>query len=115
MKKLIKIIGIFSILLLISCNKQEDDTMSYKYHMYKREIINENNYYSSNYAKEGNDYYHINIKHEEMGKRYYMKSIPSKYIVGIEAEYEFLFELYDIEEYVEYLPIPDKKDDSEFI
>ena len=109
MKKLMKIMSICSILVLMSCNKQEDDTMSYKYYMYKEEVTNENNYYSSNYAKEGNDYYYINIKHEVIGKRYYMKSIPSKYIVGIDSEYEVLFELYDIEEYVEYLPIPDIK------
>ena len=38
-----------------------------------------------------------------------MKSIPSKYIVGVDSEYEVSFALHDIEEYVEYLPIPDIK------
>lgn len=109
MKKLMKIMSICSILLLMSCNKKVDNTVLNKEHLFVRKFTNENNYYSSNYAKEGNDYYYINIKHEEICNNFEMKSIPSKYIVGIDAEYEVSFALHDIEEYVEYLPIPDIK------
>ena len=108
MKKLVKIMSIFSILLLMSCNKPLEEKAE-KIKLFIRDFTNENNYYSSNYAKEGNDYYYINIKHEERYKNFEMKSIPSKYIVGIDAEYEVLVALHDIEEYVEYLPIPDIK------
>ena len=108
MKKLVKIMSIFSILLLMSCNKPPEEKAE-KIKLFIRDFTNENNYYSSNYAKEGNDYYYINIKHEERYKNFEMKSIPSKYIVGIDAEYEVLVALHDIEEYVEYLPIPDIK------
>ena len=109
MKKLMKTISICSILVLMSCNKKVDNTVLNKEHLFVRKFTNENNYYSSNYAKEGNDYYYINIKHEEISNNFEMKSIPSKYIVGIDAEYEVSFALHDIEEYVEYLPIPDIK------
>ena len=108
MKNLVKIMSIFSILLLMSCNKPPEEKAE-KIKLFIRDFTNENNYYSSNYAKEGNDYYYINIKHEERYKNFEMKSIPSKYIVGIDAEYEVLVALHDIEEYVEYLPIPDIK------
>jgi hypothetical protein len=92
----------------MSCNKPPEEKAE-KIKLFIRDFTNENNYYSSNYAKEGNDYYYINIKHEERYKNFEMKSIPSKYIVGIDAEYEVLVALHDIEEYVEYLPIPDIK------
>ena len=108
MKKLMKIMSICSILLLMSCNKPPEEKAE-NIKLFIRDFTNENNYYSSNYAKEGNDYYYINIKHEEISKNFEMKSIPSKYIVGIDAEYEVLVALHDIEEYVEYLPIPDIK------
>ena len=108
MKKLMKIMSICSILLLMSCNKPPEEKAE-KIKLFIRDFTNENNYYSSNYAKEGNDYYYINIKHEERYKNFEMKSIPSKYIVGVDSEYEVSFALYDIEEYVEYLPIPDIK------
>lgn len=106
MKKLMKTISICSVLVLMSCNKKVDNTVLNKENLFVRKFTNENNYYSSNYAKEGNDYYYINIKHEEISNNFEMKSIPSKYIVGIDAEYEVSFALHDIEEYVEYLPIP---------
>ena len=108
MKKLMKIMSIFSILLLMSCNKPPEEKAK-KIKLFIRDFTNENNYYSSNYAKEGNDYYYINIKHEERYKKFEMKSIPSKYIVGIDSEYEIVIDIEDMEEYIEYIPTSDIK------
>ena len=38
-----------------------------------------------------------------------MKSIPSKYIVGIDSEYEIVVNIGDMEEYIEYIPTSDIK------
>ena len=108
MKKLMKIMSICSILLLMSCNKPPEEKAE-KIKLFIRDFTNENNYYSSNYAKEGNDYYYINIKHEERYKNFEMKSIPSKYIVGIDSEYEIVVNIGDMEEYIEYIPTSDIK------
>ena len=108
MKKLVKIMSIFSILLLMSCNKPPEEKAE-NIKLFIRDFTNENNYYSSNYAKEGNDYYYINIKHEERYKNFEMKSIPSKYIVGIDSEYEIVVNIGDMEEYIEYIPTSDIK------
>lgn len=108
MKKLMKIMSICSILLLMSCNKPPEEKAE-NIKLFMRDFTNENNYYSSNYAKEGNDYYYINIKHEERYKNFEMKSIPSKYIVGIDSEYEIVVNIGDMEEYIEYIPTSDIK------
>ena len=108
MKKLMKIMSICSILLLMSCNKPPEEKAE-NIKLFIRDFTNENNYYSSNYAKEGNDYYYINIKHEERYKNFEMKSIPSKYIVGIDSEYEIVVNIGDMEEYIEYIPTSDIK------
>lgn len=108
MKKLMKIMSICSILLLMSCNKPPEEKAE-NIKLFIRDFTNENNYYSSNYAKEGNDYYYINIKHEERYKNFEMKSIPSKYIVGIDSEYEIVVNIGDMEEYIEYIPTSDVK------
>ena len=109
MKKLVKIMSICSILLLMSCNKPPEEKAE-NIKLFIRDFTNENNYYSSNYAKEGNDYYYINIKHEERYKKFEMKSIPSKYIVGIDSEYEIIIDIGDMEEYIEYIPTSDIKE-----
>lgn len=103
-----KIMSICSILLLMSCNKPPEEKAE-NIKLFIRDFTNENNYYSSNYAKEGNDYYYINIKHEERYKNFEMKSIPSKYIVGIDSEYEIVVNIGDMEEYIEYIPTSDIK------
>lgn len=108
MKKLVKIMSIGSILLLMSCNKPPEEKAE-NIKLFIRDFTNENNYYSSNYAKEGNDYYYINIKHEERYKNFEMNSIPSKYIVGIDSEYEIVVNIGDMEEYIEYIPTSDIK------
>lgn len=100
--------SICSILLLMSCNKPPEEKAE-NIKLFIRDFTNENNYYSSNYAKEGNDYYYINIKHEERYKNFEMKSIPSKYIVGIDSEYEIVVNIGDMEEYIEYIPTSDIK------
>jgi hypothetical protein len=92
----------------MSCNKPPEEKAE-NIKLFIRDFTNENNYYSSNYAKEGNDYYYINIKHEERYKNFEMKSIPSKYIVGIDSEYEIVVNIGDMEEYIEYIPTSDIK------
>ena len=105
MKKLINITVILTVLCLISCNKSPDDVNDKK-NVYFGEISNENSYCSSAYAKDGNDYYYIHAEHEKVGKYYYVESLPSKYIIAIDSDYELLFNKTGMEEFLEYLPRP---------
>ena len=103
MKKLIKITVILTVLCLMSCNKPHDDVADKK-KIYFYDIVNENAYYSSAYAKEGNDYYYINTEYEESLKYFDMESIPSKHVIAVDSECMASRIEEGMDELVEYLP-----------
>lgn len=88
MKKSLIFLGII-IILLSSCTPKEE------YFYIKKGSYN-SSVYSSGYATEGNDYYYINVgeRDSESGDKHrYMDeslSMPSRYIVDIDAEYQTL-------------------------
>lgn len=88
MKKSLIFFGII-IILLSSCTPKEE------YFYIKKGSYN-SSVYSSGYATEGNDYYYINVgeRDSESGDKHrYMDeslSMPSRYIVDIDAEYQTL-------------------------
>ena len=89
MKKSLIFLGIIIIILLSSCTPKEE------YFYIKKGSYN-SSVYSSGYATEGNDYYYINVgeRDSESGDKHrYMDeslSMPSRYIVDIDAEYQTL-------------------------
>ena len=80
----------FVSLLLFSCKAEDKEVVE----VYKSNIttrIFKTEYYASNYEKEGNDYYYINLIGDDNDTLYMASSIPSKYIVAIDAEYRYIF------------------------
>ena len=103
----ILILGIFS------CTKKVENPESEKNYgrrNYLIKKIEKNNYYGSGFEKEGNDYYLINIGEEGAdGVLYndsFNASIPSKYAMAIDAEFENGFGRTAMGEVVEYRPEP---------
>ena len=104
----ILILGIFS------CTKKADTSEPEKKYWVKNYLIKKiekNNYYGSGFEKEGNDYYIINIiniRNEDdiLYNEGFDKSIPSKYTMAIDAEFENGFGRTDMGEVVEYRPEP---------
>ena len=75
---------------LFSCKAEDKEVVG----VYKSNIttrIFKTEYYASNYEKEGNDYYYINLIGDDNDTLYMASSIPSKYIVAIDAEYRYIF------------------------
>ena len=75
---------------LFSCKAEDKEVVE----VYKSNIttrIFKTEYYASNYEKEGNDYYYINLIGDDNDTLYMASSIPSKYIVAIDAEYRYIF------------------------
>ena len=80
----------FVSLALFSCKAEDKEVVE----VYKSNIttrIFKTEYYASNYEKEGNDYYYINLIGDDSDTLYMASSIPSKYIVAIDAEYRYIF------------------------
>ena len=80
----------FVSLALFSCKAEDKEVVE----VYKSNIttrIFKTEYYASNYEKEGNDYYYINLIGDDNDTLYMASSIPSKYIVAIDAEYRYIF------------------------
>ena len=101
------------ILGILSCTKKADTSESEKKYWVKNYLIKKiekNNYYGSGFEKEGNDYYLINIGEEGAdGVLYndsFNASIPSKYAMAIDAEFENGFGRTAMGEVVEYRPEP---------
>ena len=103
----ILILGIFS------CAKKADTSEPEKKYWVKNYLIKKiekNNYYGSGFEKEGNDYYIINIREEGTDGALYNDSfnasIPSKYTMAIDAEFENGFDRFNRGEFMEYFPEP---------
>ena len=101
------------ILGILSCTKKADTSESEKKYWVKNYLIKKiekNNYYGSGFEKEGNDYYLINIREEVtdgvLYNDYFNASIPSKYGMAIDAEFENGFGRTAMGEVVEYRPEP---------
>ena len=80
----------FVSLLLFSC-KTEDEEIGEVYKDSVKTKIFKTDYYASNFEGEGNDYYYINLIGDDNDTLYMASSIPSKYIVAIDAEYRYIF------------------------
>ena len=80
----------FVSLALFSC-KAEDKEIKEEHKDWIKTKIFKTDYYESNYEKEGNDYYYINLIGDDNDTLYMASSIPSKYIVAIDAEYRYIF------------------------
>ena len=80
----------FISLALFSC-KAEDKEIKEEHKDWIKTKIFKTDYYASNYEKEGNDYYYINLIGDDNDTLYMASSIPSKYIVAIDAEYRYIF------------------------
>ena len=93
---------VLAVVLLSSCKESKKDWKE----EYKEEgKINtrtyKSNYYNSGFAKAGDDYYYINLLGDDKETIYAAGSVPSKYIVDIDASYQFLeFNDYDAYSYM---------------
>ena len=103
----ILILGIFSCTKKVENPESEKDYRTGNYLTLK---IEKNDYYVSGFEIEGNDYYIINITSEERKpvfyNEYFKESIPSKYTMSIDAEFENGFDRFNRGELMEYFPEP---------
>ena len=103
----ILILGVFSCTKKV---KNPESKKNYGRRNYLIKKIEKNNYYGSGFEKEGNDYYLINIREEVTDRVLYNDSfnasIPLKYAMAIDAEFENGFGRTAMGEVVEYRPEP---------
>ena len=105
MSKKFKVITVFlmtvlAVVLLSSCQEKKKDRMEeFKEEGTLTTRIYKSNYYNSDFAKNGDDYYYINLLGDYKDTIYAAGSVPSKYIVDIDASYQSL-EFYDYEAYL---------------
>lgn len=89
---------IFAAILLSSCEKKEIDWEE----KYKDKITTrtfKSNYYKSNFSETGDDYYYINLIGDNEDTIYVTRSVPSKYVVDIDASYQFI-DIPEVDNYV---------------
>ena len=96
MSKKFKVITVFlmtvlAVVLLSSCQEKKKDRMEeFKEEGTLTTRIYKSNYYNSDFAKNGDDYYYINLLGDDKDTIYTALSVPSKYVVDIDARYDFL-------------------------
>lgn len=105
----ISLIIITIAIFLLIYMKQNDEYSKYNYGPYFATRIEKSSYYNSGFEKSGNDYYSINITDEKRPDNYYYstyydESIPAKYILSRDMQYEQPWDIYDMQEYIEYIP-----------
>ena len=89
---------IFAAVLLSSCEKKEIDWEE----KYKDKITTrtfKSNYYKSNFSETGDDYYYINLIGDDDDTIYVARSVPSKYVVDIDASYQFI-NIHEVDKHV---------------
>ena len=91
---------VLAAVLLSSCKESKKDWKEeYKEEGKIKTRTYKSNYYNSGFEKAGDDYYYINLLGDDKDIIYAAGSVPSKYIVDIDASYQSL-EFYDYEAYL---------------